>query len=70
MKSFDGGIVQSTAAVGNIATLGIDASGGIFTLPAHAEFSPDGQLDPATAAAPIIASLHAGDALSCPTEGR
>jgi uncharacterized delta-60 repeat protein len=38
-----GGLVQSTIGIGNIANVGIDASGDIFVLPAHAEFSPGGQ---------------------------
>jgi len=66
VRSFGGGIVQSTAAVGNITTLGIDASGDIFALPAHAEFSPGGQLDAAATAAPIIASSHGGDGAFLP----
>jgi uncharacterized delta-60 repeat protein len=40
-----GGIVQSTASVGAVTTLGTDASGDIFALPARVEFSPAGQLD-------------------------
>jgi len=40
-----GGLVQSTASIGNITNVGTDASGDIFVLPAHAEFSPGGQLD-------------------------
>src|ERR1019366_7853852 len=40
-----GGQVLSTASIGNITTLGLDAAGDIVVLPAHAEFSPNGRLD-------------------------
>ena len=56
-----GGIVQSTASVGNITNLGLDAAGDIFVLPAHAEFSPSGQLDSVVTAAAITASSTGGD---------
>jgi len=57
----NGGIVQSTASVGNIANLGLDAAGDIFVLPAHAEFSPAGQLDSSVTSAAITASSTGGD---------
>jgi uncharacterized delta-60 repeat protein len=56
-----GGLVQSTSSVGNITNLGIDASGDIFVLPAHAEFSPTGQLDSSVTAETITASSAGGD---------
>ncbi|MBV9208914.1 MAG: hypothetical protein JO037_26685 [Actinobacteria bacterium] len=56
----NGGLVQSTAAVGDIANLGIDATGDIFVLPAHAEFSPAGQLDSGVTAATITVSSTGG----------
>jgi uncharacterized delta-60 repeat protein len=56
-----GGIVQSTSSIGNIANLGIDASGDIFVLPAHAEFSPSGQLDSSVTAETIVTSSQGGD---------
>jgi uncharacterized delta-60 repeat protein len=56
-----GGIVQSTSSIGNIANLGIDASGDIFVLPAHAEFSPSGQLDSSVTAQTIVTSSQGGD---------
>ena len=56
-----GGIVQSTSSIGNIANLGIDASGDIFVLPAHAEFSPTGQLDSSVTAETIVTSSQGGD---------
>jgi len=56
-----GGIVQSTSSIGNIANLGIDASGDIFVLPAHAEFSPSGQLDSSVTAETIATSSQGGD---------
>jgi uncharacterized delta-60 repeat protein len=56
-----GGLVQSTSSVGNITNLGIDASGDIFVLPAHVEFSPTGQLDSSVTAETITASSAGGD---------
>jgi len=56
-----GGIVQSTSSIGNIANLGIDASGDIFVLPAHAEFSPSGQLDSGVTAETIVTNSQGGD---------
>lgn len=63
----NGGIVQSTAAIGNITNLGIDSAGDIFVLPAHAEFSPAGQLDSSVAATAITASSTGGDATFLPS---
>jgi uncharacterized delta-60 repeat protein len=57
----NGGIVQSTSNVGNITNLGLDAAGDIFALPAHAEFSPAGQLDSSVTSAAITASSTGGD---------
>jgi len=62
-----GGIVQSTASIGNIGNLGIDASGDIFVLPAHAEFSPAGQLDSSVTPAAITASTHGRFSAFLPT---
>jgi uncharacterized delta-60 repeat protein len=56
-----GGLVQATSSIGNITNLGIDASGDIFVLPAHAEFSPVGQLDSSVTAETIVASSTGGD---------
>jgi len=56
-----GGIVQSTSSIGDIANLGIDASGDIFVLPAHAEFSPSGQLDSGVTAETIVTNSQGGD---------
>ena len=53
-----GGQVLSTATVGNITALGLDAAGDIFVLPAHSEFNPAGQLDSAVTPAPITTSSH------------
>lgn len=53
-----GGQVLSTASIGNITTLGLDAAGDIVVLPAHAEFSPNGQLDSTVTPAAITASSH------------
>jgi uncharacterized delta-60 repeat protein len=62
-----GGLVQSTASIGNITNVGIDASGDIFVLPAHAEFSPGGQLDSSVTPAAITASSEGGDNAFLPT---
>jgi uncharacterized delta-60 repeat protein len=56
-----GGIVQSTASIGNITDLGTDAAGDIFVLPARAEFSPSGQLDAGVTPETITASSRGGD---------
>lgn len=56
-----GGLVQSTASIGNITNLGIDGSGDIFVLPAFAEFSPAGQLDSSVTSETITASSQGGD---------
>jgi uncharacterized delta-60 repeat protein len=53
-----GGQVLSTGAVGNVATLGLDAAGDIFVLPAHAEFTPEGQPDSTVTPAAITTSSH------------
>ena len=61
-----GGQVQ----VGNsdFTALGLDASGDIFTLPSHLEFSPAGQPDATLTPAPITtaASATAATSRSCP----
>jgi len=61
-----GGIVQIAAINTNITTLGTDTSGDIFALPAHAEFSPAGQLESSVTAEPITASSHGGDGAFLP----
>lgn len=58
-----GGQVLSTAGVGNISALGLDAAGDIFVLPAHAEFSPTGRLDSTVTPAAITATSHGGNSL-------
>jgi uncharacterized delta-60 repeat protein len=62
----NGGIVQAAAISTDITTLGTDASGDVFVLPAHAEFSPAGQLDSSVTAEPITASSHGGDGVFLP----
>jgi uncharacterized delta-60 repeat protein len=58
-RSFgNGGQALSGGQVGRISALGLDQAGDIFALPAHAEFSPSGQLDANTTAAPITISSH------------
>lgn len=54
-----GGVVSSTA-LGGIQTLGLDSSGDVFVLPAAAELSPTGTIEPSVTAATIIASSHGG----------
>ena len=54
-----GGEVLSRPASA-ISTLGLDAAGDIFVLPAHRELSPGGQLDPSVTPATITASSHGG----------
>ena len=54
-----GGEVLSRPASA-ISTLGLDAAGDIFVLPAHREFSPGGRLDPGVTPAAITASSHGG----------
>jgi uncharacterized delta-60 repeat protein len=61
-----GGQVQSSS-IGNITTLGLDAAGDIFVLPAHAEFSPTGQLDSSVTPAAITISSHGGNAAFLPS---
>jgi uncharacterized delta-60 repeat protein len=53
-----GGQVLSTAAVGDITALGLDAAGDIFVLPAHAEFTTQGQPDSTVSPAAITTSSH------------
>jgi uncharacterized delta-60 repeat protein len=62
-----GGIVQSPAITSNITNLGLDTAGDIFVLPAHAEFSPAGQLDSSVTPAAITASSHGGTSEFLPT---
>ncbi len=57
-----GGQVLSTASIGNITALGLDAAADIFVLPAHAEFSPAGQLDSSVTPAAITTSSHGRNA--------
>jgi uncharacterized delta-60 repeat protein len=45
---------------GGARTIGLDAAGHIFVLPAEAEFSPTGQADPAVTPAPITTSSQGG----------
>jgi uncharacterized delta-60 repeat protein len=45
---------------GGARTIGLDAAGNIFVLPAEAEFSPTGQADPAVTPAPITTSSQGG----------
>lgn len=56
-----GGQVVAGPAVGNVTTLGEDATGNIVVLPAHAEFTPAGQ-PTALVPAAITTSSHGGAA--------
>jgi uncharacterized delta-60 repeat protein len=61
------GLVESTSSVGNITSLGIDASGDIFVLPAHAEFSAAGVPDSGVTPETITASSTGGESAFLPT---
>jgi uncharacterized delta-60 repeat protein len=53
---------SASSGVGPITELGLDASGNIFALPAHVEFSPAGQLDSTLTPAAITSSSAGGNA--------
>jgi uncharacterized delta-60 repeat protein len=55
----DGQVTDLSA--GNISTVGEDANGDIFALPAHVEFSASGQLDSTLTPEPITISSQGGD---------
>jgi len=59
-----GGQVETSTSsgIGPITALGLDASGNIFALPAHVEFSPAGQLDSTLTPAAISSSSVGGNA--------
>lgn len=59
-----GGQVETSTSsgIGPISALGLDASGDIFALPAHVEFSPAGQLDSTLTPAAITSSSVGGNA--------
>jgi uncharacterized delta-60 repeat protein len=59
-QGFGTGGEVTSAAVGPVTGLGLDASGDIFVLPAHAEFSPAGQQDATVTPAAITASSPGG----------
>jgi uncharacterized delta-60 repeat protein len=64
----DGQVETSTSSgVGPITALGLDASGNIFALPAHVEFSPSGQLDSTPTADAITSSSVGGNATFLPS---
>ena len=54
-----GGVVSSTV-LGGVQTLGVDAAGDLFALPATTELSPAGAIDPSVTPTPIVASSHGG----------
>jgi uncharacterized delta-60 repeat protein len=58
--SFGNGGKALSTAVGNVRSLGLDATGDIFVLPGRAEFSPTGRLDASVTSAPITASSRGG----------
>lgn len=64
-----GGKVLSGTGNGPFTTLGLDAAGDIFTLPALTEFSPSGQADASVTPAAITASSHGGAAAFLPSGG-
>ena len=54
-----GGVVVSQS-LGDVRTLGVDASGDVFVLPSAVELSAAGQFDASVQAAPIVASSQGG----------
>ena len=66
-SGFGSGGKVLTAGNGPFTTLGLDAAGDVFVLPALAEFSPDGQADATVTPAAITASSHGGDAAFLPS---
>jgi hypothetical protein len=49
-------VLASRPGINNVTAMGLDTSGDIFVLPAHAEFSPTGQLDSTTRPSAITAA--------------
>jgi uncharacterized delta-60 repeat protein len=64
-----GGKVLSGTGNGPFTALGLDPAGGIFVLPALAEFSPSGQADASVTPAAITASSHGGAGAFLPSGG-
>jgi uncharacterized delta-60 repeat protein len=58
--SFGSGGVITSGSLGDVRTLGVDASGDVFVLPGAVELSPAGQLDASVTAKPIVASSTGG----------
>lgn len=58
--TFGSGGLLTSASLGQINTLGLDAAGDAFTLPTAAEISPTGVLDPTVTPAAIVASSSGG----------
>jgi uncharacterized delta-60 repeat protein len=66
-QSFGAGGQVTAASTGPISALGLDAGGDIFVLPAHAEFSPAGQLDSAVTPSSITVGSHGGSEFFLPS---
>jgi Domain of unknown function (DUF5122) beta-propeller len=62
-QTFGAGGQVTSASMGNVTALGLDAGGDIFVLPAHAEFGPAGQPDASLTPAAITTSSHGGSAV-------
>jgi hypothetical protein len=52
--------VAASGSLGDVRTLGVDASGDVFVLPGAVELSPAGQLAASVTAKPIVASSVGG----------
>jgi uncharacterized delta-60 repeat protein len=59
-STFGSGGVVVSAGLGDVRTLGLDASGDVFVLPGAVELSSAGQFDPSVTAEPIVASSPGG----------
>ena len=58
--SFGSGGVLVSGSLGDVRTLGVDASGDVFVLPSAVELSPAGQFAASVTAEPIVASSLGG----------
>lgn len=60
--TFGSGGITSSASLGGVTTIGVDASGDAFVLPGFAELSPAGALDSSVTQEPIVNSSAGGPA--------
>jgi uncharacterized delta-60 repeat protein len=59
-STFGAGGMLVSSRLGVVTTLGVDASGDVFVLPAALELSPTGQIDGSVSAAPMVSSSQGG----------